>query len=120
MGSAMKEIESYTFGNIKINGKEYKNDVIVFPNRVKSNWWRKEGHNLHIEDLEEVIKRKPPFLVVGKGAYGRMRVRQAVKKDLKQKGIENIITLNTKQACEKFNELIQSGKEAVAALHLTC
>lgn len=67
-------IESYSFGNIVIDEEEYTNDVIVFPNGVKDNWWRKEGHSLHPDDIEDVIDRDPDVLVVGTGAYGRVSI----------------------------------------------
>ena len=34
------QIESYSFGEVVIDGKRYRSDVIVFPDRVKPNWWR--------------------------------------------------------------------------------
>ena len=42
-------IESYRFGKIVINGKSYSSDVIIIGDHVKANWWRREGHRLHIE-----------------------------------------------------------------------
>jgi len=112
-------IESYSFGNIVINGKKYTSDVIVFPNRVLDGWWRKEGHKLHIEDLEEVFKEKPEILVVGTGYSGLMRVPEEVKKYIESQGIEIIIE-NTRKAWKTFNKLLSEGRRVVAALHLTC
>ena len=39
-------IDRYAFGNIVIDGKAYTKDVIIFPDRVYSPWWRKDGHFL--------------------------------------------------------------------------
>jgi hypothetical protein len=50
MGTWMM-ITSYDFGHIIIDGKRYTSDLIVFPDRVKVGWWRKEGHRLQLEDL---------------------------------------------------------------------
>lgn len=111
-------IESYSFGQITIDSKKYTSDVLIFPDRVNSNWWRKSGHKLCVEDIEEVIKEEPEILVVGKGNPGLMNVSSEVKELLKSKGIELIIE-NTKSACKRFNELIKS-KKVIAALHLTC
>ena len=44
-------IESYNFGKITINSKEYHSDLIIYMNRIDDKWWRKEGHNLCIEDI---------------------------------------------------------------------
>ena len=53
------KIEHYSFGNITIDGQTYTSDVIIYPERVDASWWRKEGHNLQIEDLAGVIKAEP-------------------------------------------------------------
>ena len=46
-------IDSYSFGEIVINGKRYTSDVIIFSDSVDDNWWRKSGHLLHKDDLKE-------------------------------------------------------------------
>jgi hypothetical protein len=112
-------IESYSFGQIIVDGKRYTNDIIIFPNRIKDNWWRKKGHYLSIEDLEEVFQEKPEKLVVGTGYFGFMKVPAEVKEYVEGRGIK-LITQSTKDACNTFNNLLKSGKKIVAALHLTC
>jgi hypothetical protein len=112
-------IDSYSFGQIIVNGKRYTNDVIIFPNRIRENWYRKEGHCICIEDLEEVIQEKPEILVVGAGYFGFVKIPAEVKENLKDKGIE-LITQPTKDACKTFNSLLKLGKKVVAALHIAC
>ena len=111
-------IDSYDFGRIVVDGKAYTSDVIIFPDRVKDNWWRKEGHALHIEDIESVIGEKPEVLIVGTGNYGLLEVLPETKKYIESKGIELIVE-PTDKACEMYNE-VSKDKKAVAALHLTC
>ncbi len=112
------KIEHYSFGNITIDGQTYTSDVIIFPDRVYSSWWRKEGHLLQVTDLKDVIKAKPEVLIVGTGAYGVMKVPEQTIEHLKSNGIEAYIE-NTKNAVELYNK-IASKKSAIAALHLTC
>ncbi|MEA1957925.1 MAG: MTH938/NDUFAF3 family protein [Euryarchaeota archaeon] len=111
-------INSYDFGRIVVDGKAYTSDVIIFPNRVKDNWWRKEGHALHIEDIELVVEEKQDVLIVGTGNYGLLEVLPETKKYIESKGIE-LIVKPTDKACEMYNK-ISKNKKAVAALHLTC
>ncbi len=111
-------IDSYEFGRIVINGKRYSNDLILFSDKVKDSWWRKEGHRVHIEDLKEVLKVKPEVLVVGTGYSGLMTIPLVTRKYVESEGIE-IIAQKTKEACETFNRLAKS-RNVVAALHLTC
>lgn len=111
-------INSYDFGRIVVDGKAYTNDVIIFPDKVKDNWWRKEGHALHIEDIETVVEDNPEVLIVGTGKYGILKVLPETKKYIESKGIELIVE-PTDKACEMYNE-VSKDKKAVAALHLTC
>lgn len=112
-------IEYYDFGIIVIDGKRYTSDVIVFPDRVRDRWWRKEGHRLAIEDLKEVLKAEPQAIVVGTGYSGLMKVPNDVRQSLDKKGIRLIVE-KTGDATKTFNKLAASGEKVVAALHLTC
>ncbi len=112
-------IEFYDFGTIVINGKRYTTDIIVFLDKVKDKWWRKEGHRLAIEDLEEVLKAEPQIIVVGAGYSGLMKISNEVKQLLDEQGIQ-LVTEKTRDAVKTFNKLAESGHKVVAALHLTC
>jgi hypothetical protein len=110
-------IERYSFGSITIEGTTYSRDVIIYPDRVFSPWWRKEGHLLHMEDLDEVLKEKPDILVIGQGNMGVMSVPRKLINELRSQGIE-IIAERTGKAVDTYNKL--KGKHVIAALHLTC
>ena len=69
----MAEIAGYEFGRVTVDGREETRDVIVLPERVVRDWWRKDGHGLVLEDLDAVLDELPAHLVVGTGAYGRLR-----------------------------------------------
>jgi hypothetical protein len=115
-------IEKYGFGQIRIDGKDYSRDVIIYPEReearVDGSWWRKEGHRLDRADLDEVVKAKPEVLIVGTGYYGQMKVPPETLDLLNSLGIE-VQAADTKEACQKYNEL-KDIRKVVAALHLTC
>jgi hypothetical protein len=111
-------IDSYQFGEIVINRRRYSSDVIIYPDRVKDDWWRKEGHQLCIDDLEDVIEENPDVIVVGKGSPGLMRVLPETEKYINSKGIR-LIVLSTEEACKTYNQLASSQK-VIALLHLTC
>jgi len=112
-------IDSYTFGNIVIDGKGYSSDCLIFGDSVQADWWRKQGHSLAVEDLQPVLAAKPSVLVVGCGESGMMKVREETKQALQQQNIE-LIAVNTGQAVAKFNQLAEQGENVAAALHLTC
>ena len=114
----MKTIDSYRFGEIVIEGKKYSEDVIIFPDRVKGNWWRKTGHELCLEDIAEVIVEKPDVLVVGTGASGMMKVLPEVEQLAQARGI-SLIAEPTEKACNTYRQLSRSQR-VVAAVHITC
>ena len=111
-------IDSYDFGRIVIDGTAYTTDVIVFSDRVMDGWWRKDGHVLHVADIESVVEEKPEVLIVGTGKYGLLNVMPETKEYIESKGIELIVE-PTEQACEIYNQ-VSKDKRTVAALHVTC
>ncbi len=113
------KIEDYHFGEIVVDGKSYRNDLVIYPDRVQTNWWRVEGHSLAVEDLEGVLADPPDVLVVGQGANGRMQVPQTTRQRVTQAGIR-LVAEPTEQACDTYNRLRQGEQTVVAALHLTC
>jgi hypothetical protein len=113
----MPVIEGYGFGHVRIDGREETRDVIVLPGRVVRDWWRKDGHGLVLDDLEGVLDELPGRLVVGTGAYGRLRPDPAAIETLRSRGIE-VEALPTAEAVDRYAEL--DPRTTAAALHLTC
>jgi len=113
-----KIIDSYQFGVISVSGKKYSSDVIIFPDRIRDNWWRKSGHQLCLEDVAEVITEKPEVLIVGTGASGLMKVLPEIEQATQARGIKLIAEI-TDKACHTYNDLCRSQR-VMAALHLTC
>ena len=112
------EIESYHFGHIVIDGQAHTKDVIILCDRVIGGWWRREGHNLHPDDLQAVLDAAPQVLVVGQGAFSQMQTGEDTRQALQAAGIE-LIAQSTGDACQTYNEL-RERRPVAAALHLTC
>jgi len=114
---SVARIEDYEFGQVVVDGEVHRRDVIVLPGRVVSGWWRREGHGLVLEDLDEVLDELPARLVIGTGAYGRLEPDPEALEALRQRGIE-VDALPTGEAVRLFGEL--DPARTAAALHLTC
>lgn len=110
-------INSYSFGKISIDNEVYKSDLIIFPDSIQDNWWRKKGHLLQKEDLSTIIDYKPELLIVGTGKYGKMRVPQNLVDDLENMNI-SIKVYNTDNAVKIYKN--RKSNDTVCALHLTC
>ena len=115
---AVNVIDSYRFGQIVVNGKEYTSDAIIFPDRVRDNWWKEKGHQLCLDDIAEVMAENPQVLVVGSGKYGLMKVLPEVKQAVETRGIKLTVEV-TDKACRTYNQLCHSQK-TIAALHISC
>jgi len=111
-------IESYDFGRIVTDGRKFGSDAVIFPDRIDGNWWRKEGHTLSVDDVNEIVEAKPEALVVGTGYSGLMKIHPQTEQYLRSSGIE-LIAAKTEKACKTYNDLFKSGR-VVAAFHLTC
>jgi hypothetical protein len=113
----MARLENYSFGRLMVDGQEHTRDLIVLPERVVSDWWRREGHSLAIEDLDEVLDELPARLVLGVGAQGRLHPDPAVIAELERRGVQ-VECLPTDAAVRRYGELDE--RRTAAALHLTC
>jgi len=114
----MNIMDSYQFGEIVVNSKRYTSDVIIAPDSVNDNWWRKRRHELCLEDIADVTAENPELLVVGTGASGLMKVLPDVKQAVEAQGIK-LIEETTDKACHTYNQLCHSQR-TVAAFHITC
>ncbi|MCJ7811957.1 MTH938/NDUFAF3 family protein [bacterium] len=113
-------IDSYQFGLIIINKIPYDHDVIILPDRVQSNWWRKEGHKLHSVDIQnEIDLIQPQSLIVGTGKFGIMKVSQELKDYLEKHHIE-LYAESTDKAVKIYNRIILNEVNVLGAFHLTC
>ncbi len=112
-------IENYRFGEIIIQGKRFTSDVkINLKKEVISPWWRRQGHVVELDDLEDLLKESPEVLILGQGDPGLMKASSTLKEFLKKKNIE-LIEMPTRLAIEEYNKL-KDRKRVVAGFHLTC
>jgi hypothetical protein len=113
-------IDSYSFGKMTVNGKEYRKDLIILPDgTVLSPWMRKSGHRLALGDLEAVLDSHAKTLLIGTGKPGLMRPHATLVADLQEKGITAMV-MSSKQAAEKYNALAGGSDDVAACFHLTC
>lgn len=109
-------IDAYDFGRIVVNGKEHTNDLLIYNGEVRE-WWRKQGHNVAVEDVEDAADKKPDKIIFGTGKPGHMNVPEGTQRFLEKKGIQTVVR-PTPEAVKIFNNSDQS--KTMALLHLTC
>jgi hypothetical protein len=111
-------IDSYSFGRMTIGSKIYSSDIILLADRIISSWWRKEGHNLCLDDLEEIPFDDYDIFIVGTGFFGAMNVDIEVRTLMAEKGIEFFVG-KTEDAVRRYNEM-SAQIQTAGAFHLTC
>lgn len=112
------KIQDYRFGQMVVDGERHARDLILLPDRVVANWWRKEGHRLDAEDLQAVLGAAPEVLVVGTGAYGLMQIPGETRRTLEAADIE-LRAARTGKAWRMYNDLRERQRTA-GAFHLAC
>lgn len=112
-------IQHYDFGKIVVSGTAYSSDLKIINGKVISDWWRKTGHFVDIDDVTDILSVKPQYVVIGMGKPGLMKATDALKKELARLGIE-LIEQPTALAIQAFNRLQDKGISVCAGFHLTC
>ena len=112
-------IDEYAFGRIVVEGRRYADDIKIIQGRIISEWWRKSGHTVEIDDVKDLLNPKPDILVIGKGEPGLMRSAASLRAWLDENHVQ-LIEERTSRAVETFNRLRKEGKNISAGFHLTC
>lgn len=112
-------ITEFSFGRIIVNGKTYTNDIKIIHGQVITDWWRKSGHRVAVEDITDVLAAEPEVVVIGKGSPGLLKTTASLRDHLAVNQIE-LIEKKTSKAIEMFNGLIQRGRKVAAGFHISC
>lgn len=116
-------INYYDFGVIVVDGKTYRNDIIITPRRIVENWWRIEGHRMQVRDVwnylaEEDLKGVDD-VVIGTGYDGLMKVDDDVVRLFEDRGIR-VHVMMSRPAVDEYNRLVDEGRKVILFIHLTC
>jgi hypothetical protein len=113
-------INSYSFGSIQIDGRDYSVDLILLGGDVRSPWWREAGGHVYaVEDFDELLAAAPEVVVLGTGYFGRVKVLDETLTALSEGGSE-VVVERTGGAVEAYNRFAADGRDVAASLHLTC
>ena len=113
--------DQFSFGTIRIDGSPCEHDIVIDRGEIRK---RKKGPSKQFSDAfghtPVSTKQKIPWkcrrLVIGTGAYGRLRVMKEVKREAERRKVE-LVVLPTSKAIEVLN---RESKATNAILHVTC
>ena len=112
-------ITDFSFGRIVANGQTYNTDIKIVRDTLVPDWWRKNGHTVEIEDVQDIIDSESAILVIGKGQPGYMRVTESLREHLDKNNIKLIVE-QTSDAIQTFSRLMQQGKQVSGGFHVGC
>jgi len=107
------------FGSITIQGELYTSDLKIINGQVYPDWLRKSGHSVDHDEVADLLKAKPDYLIIGSGVFGSMKLSDRLKEHLADCGIQ-VIEEPTIIAIGLFNLLYADDKNVAAGFHLTC
>ncbi len=94
-------------------------DIRVIGERVTA-WKERKGHLLTPEMITGVYGQNIEVLVIGIGAQGMIECPTEVEAAIRAEGIAELFLEPTPAACERYNELLRSGRRAALLAHGTC
>ena len=119
----MAKINSFNFGFIVVDGKQYVYDVLILPDGTvkerEPGKGRLGSHAISRGEIENLRKVQPDVIVVGTGTSGLATLSQDAEVYLQQPDL-NLMVLPSPQAVERFNRLMDEGKRVAALIHITC
>jgi len=119
----MAKIEDYKFGVITVDGKDYKEDVLIGTSgkvAKRKTELSKNNHEFSKEEIKDLLENNSDaeLVIIGTGKSGFAKVTSEAEKFCANKGVQ-LEVAPTDKAIDRFNWW--QGKKKVAAIfHLTC
>jgi hypothetical protein len=119
----MTQINSFNFGFIVVDDKQYSRDIIILPDGTVKDRDPSKGrlgsHTISKNEIDALISEGADTILIGTGVEGMARLahdaeRYVTKPDL------NITVLPSSQIVKKYNQHIEDGERVAALIHVTC
>ena len=119
----MTKIDSFNFGFIVVDEKQYSHDVIILPDGTVKERAGGKGrlgsHTISRSEMETLAKAAPDVILIGTGFQGMARLAHDAEFFKMEPGLD--ITMEpSPQVVKKFNQHIEDGEKVAALIHVTC
>jgi len=119
----MVRINSFNFGFIVVDDKQYSHDVIILPDGTvkerSSGKGRLGSHSISRSEIEALTRVQPDVILVGTGVHGMARLAHDAEFYLMKPEV-NLTLLPSHQIVRKYNQYIEDGERVAALIHVTC
>ena len=104
----------YGEGYVAVNGKQYRQAVVVMAGEVRTDWAAANFASLKQAHFDYFLALKPEVLLLGTGAKQQF-AHPSLYRELIQAGI-SIEFMDTPAACRTYNILVAEDRKVVAAV----
>jgi hypothetical protein len=119
----MAKIDSFNFGFIVVDDKQYSHDVVILPDgTVKERnpgKGRLGSHSIARSEVEALTRVQPDVILIGTGVHGMARLAHDAEFYLNEPDL-NLTLLPSPQVVKKYNQHIDNGEKVAALIHVTC
>lgn len=114
-----KLITNFSFGRIVVDGQTYNSDIKIVLGKLVPDWWRRRGHSVDIEDIQDILNSSSEIIVIGSGQPGYMKTSDSLRRHLELNHLQ-LIEEPTSDAVQTFNLLNTEGKRVSGGFHVGC
>jgi hypothetical protein len=119
----MARIDSFNFGFIVVDDKQYAHDVIILPDGTvrerNPGKGRLGSHSIARSELDELSRVQPDVILIGTGVQGMARLARDAEYYLAAPDL-NVTMLPSTQIVKKYNQYVEEGERVAALIHVTC
>lgn len=106
----------YGDGKLIVNTEVHESSLIIFPDKLVSNWPVQSVDDLAPEHFSDISARNPEIILLGTGVKQRFPSIDT-RKELIAAGL-NLQFMDTGAACRTYNLLVSEGRDVAAAVIL--
>lgn len=119
----MVKIDSFNFGFIVVDEKQYGHDVVILPDGTVKERTHAKGrlgsHSIARSEIETLAREQPDVILIGTGVQGMARLAHDAEFYLEEPEL-NLTVLPSPQIVKKYNQHIEDGEKVAALIHVTC
>jgi hypothetical protein len=119
----MAKIDSFNFGFIVVDEKQYAHDVVIMPDGTvkerNAGKGRLGSHSIARNEIEALTRGQPDVILIGTGVHGMARLAHDAEFYLTEPNL-NLTLLPSPQIVKKYNQYIEDGEKVAALIHVTC
>ena len=119
----MAKINSFNFGFIVVDDRQYAYDVVILPDGTVKERTPGKGrlgsHSIARSEIESLIKEQPDIILIGTGVEGMARLAHDAEFYMLEPNV-NLTLLPSAQIVKKYNQHAEDGERVAALIHVTC